>query len=122
MFLQSLEFFWQLRIADSVAVEIHYTDPNTVLHFAFAGFVQKRTPLRVVLQVVGDTFREQNVSGVATIHYPLGDVNTRAGDVRLLVQVRDFVNGAAVNSHAHPQLGMLFQRLRDFDRALHRRF
>ena len=49
--------------------------------------MQKRTPLRVVLQVVGDTFGNKDVSGIAAIHHPLRDVDAGAGDIGLLVQI-----------------------------------
>ena len=106
-----MELFRQLRIADFVGVEIHHADAHAVLHFAFAEIVQMRPPLRVLFQVFGHMLGEQNVSGIATIHHPLRDVDARAGDVGLLVQVSDFVNRAAVNSHPDPKLGMALQRL-----------
>ena len=93
-----------------------------MFHFAFAEIMQKRTPLRVVLQVVGDTPGEKNVSGIAAIHHPLRDVDAGAGNVGLFVQVGDFIDRAAVNSHSHVKFGMIFQCLADFQRAQHRRF
>ena len=79
-----------------------------MFHFALAEFVQKRSPLRVVLQVIGDPFGNKNVSGIAAIHHPLRDVDAGAGDVCLLVQIGDFVDRPAVNAHAHAQFGMIF--------------
>ena len=58
-----------------------------------------RTPLRVLFQIIGHMLGEQNVSGVAAIHHALRDVDARAGDVGLFVQIGDFIDRAAVNSH-----------------------
>src|SRR5438105_14213029 len=85
-------------------------------------FVQKRTPLCVLFQVISHTFGEKNVSGIATIHYALSDVDAGARNVGLLIQVSDFIDGAAVNSHANVKLGMIFQFLANFQRAQNRRF
>jgi len=35
---------------------------------------------------------KQNVSGVATIHHPLGEVDASAGHIGLFVQVADFIH------------------------------
>ena len=66
--------------------------------------------------------RNKNVSGVAAIHHPLRDVNACAGDIGLLIEVSDFVDRAAVDSHADAQLGMAFQCFADLERAQNRRF
>ena len=56
-----------------------------MLHFTRAEFVQKRAPIFVLLEIFGDVSGNENVPGVAAIHYPLGNVNTGAGDVGLLI-------------------------------------
>ena len=93
-----------------------------MFYFAFAEIVQKRTPLRIMLQVVGDTFGKKDVSGIAAIHHSLRDVDAGAGNVGLLVQISDFIDRTAVNSHAHAKFGMIFQRLANFHCAQDRRF
>ena len=55
-----------------------------VFYFAFSEIMEVRLPMSVLLQIFGDAFREENVSGVAAIHHALGHVNARAGDVRPL--------------------------------------
>ncbi len=50
------------------------------------------------------------------------DVDASASDVCLLVQITDFIDRAAVNSHAHPKLRMTLELLANLNRALHRRF
>jgi hypothetical protein len=62
------------------------------------------------------------VTGVSAIHHSLRDVNTSTGDVRLLVQIRDFIDRAAMNPHPHTKLGMILKLLTDFQRAQDRRF
>ena len=66
-------------------------------------------------------FGEENVSGIATIHHPLRDVDSGAGNVRLLVEIGDFVNGSAMNAHPHFQFRMTPERLADFQSAEDRR-
>src|SRR5438874_6902797 len=41
----------------------------------------------LALNFCGDTLREQDVTGIAAIHHPLRDVNSRAGDIRPLVHI-----------------------------------
>src|SRR5450432_448086 len=66
------EFLWNLRITNSVAVEVNNSDPNAMFHLAFAQVVQERLPIGVVFQVVRHVFGDKDVSGVAAIHHPLG--------------------------------------------------
>jgi hypothetical protein len=70
-----------------------------VLDFAFAKILQVRPPLAVLLEVLGYTFGKKDVPGIATIHYPLGDVDSAAGQVGPVVNIGDFVYWAAVNPH-----------------------
>ena len=62
------------------------------------------------LKIFGDSFRQQDMTGVAAIHHALGEVDSRPGNIRLLIQVRDFINGSAVDAHTHRKLGMTLQR------------
>ena len=61
-----------------------------------------------MFEIVGHMPREENVTGVAAIHHSLRDVNSRAGDVRLFVEISDFVDRTAMNAHADAKLGMFF--------------
>jgi hypothetical protein len=56
-------------------------DADPVFYFDFAKIIQKRTPLRVMFQVVGDAFGNKDVPGIAAIHHPLGDVDASPGNV-----------------------------------------
>ena len=62
-------------------------------------------------------FGEKDVAGVATIHHSLRDVNSRTGDIGLLVQIADFIDWPTVNARAHTQFGMVFQRFGNLHRA-----
>src|SRR5437667_3841887 len=81
-----------------------------------------RTPLRILLPIIRDMLADQNVSGIAAIHHSLRDVDASASDIRLFVQIGDFVDRAAVNSHSHPKFGMILELLANLDRAQNRRF
>src|SRR5436190_14812092 len=99
LFLCFFKLLRPLWISNLIVVEIYDRYFLAVFYFTCAKIVQKRTPLRVLLQVLGDMFRKQNVSGIAAIHYSLRDIDAGAGDVRLLVQIADLVNRTAVNPH-----------------------
>ena len=60
--------------------------------------------------------------GVAAIHHSLRDVDPGAGDVGLLVQISDFIDRPAVNSHANANFGMILQLLADLQRTQNWRF
>ncbi len=44
------------------------------------------------VKVTDHVLGKQNVSGVATIHHPLGEVDASAGHIGLFVQVADFIH------------------------------
>ena len=73
--------------------------------------------MRILLQVIGDAFGNKDVSGIATIHHALRDVDSRSGNVRLFVQVGNFIYRAAVNAHADVQFRMALECLANFERA-----
>src|SRR5689334_7336029 len=76
-----------LRISDFVVVKIHQRNDFAVFHFALAEIVQIRLPVAVLNKIFSDTLRQQNVFGIAAIHYPLGDVDAGAGNVRPMVEI-----------------------------------
>ena len=93
-----------------------------MFHFTFAEIVQVRPPLPILLQIFRDMPGEKNVARITAIHDPLGDVDAGAGNVGLFVQIRDFIDRPAVNSHADMKFGMLLELLANFHRAADRRF
>src|SRR5205809_7865870 len=77
--------------------------------FNWAKLVQMLAPLRILLEVVGDTFGKENVPGISAIHHSLRNVDPSAGDVGSPVNINDFIDGAAVDAHPDTQFGLRFQ-------------
>ena len=82
---ESLKFPRQPGIAQLMIIEIYHTDVHSMLHLAFPELVKKRTPARILFQVVGHMFGKKNVTGVAGVHDALGNVDARSRNVRLFV-------------------------------------
>jgi len=83
-------------------------DADSVFHFHFAQIVQLRLPMSVLLEIFGHTLRQQDVSGIPAIHYSLGDIDSDAGGVRAVVQIRHRADWPAMHTHAHPQFRIRF--------------
>src|SRR5439155_10606580 len=56
--------------------KIYDLDLLAVFHFAFAKVVKMRPPMFELLEVFRDPLREQDVIGIAAIHYPLRRIDT----------------------------------------------
>src|SRR5258708_1285021 len=67
-------------------------------------------------------FGKKDVASVATIHYSLGDVNSRSSDVESVVNVPDLIDCPAVDPHPQTNIGILFEFLTDFQCTTHRFF
>ena len=87
MFLNRLQLARQVRITNLIGVKVGDAHPRTVFHLEGADVVQERSPSFVFRQILGHMLGEKNVSGVATIHHPLRDVDAGAGNVGLFVQI-----------------------------------
>ena len=68
-----------------MVVKVHDVQTLAVFHFTLAEVMQIRLPLVVLLEIFCGVFRHQNVTGVTAIHDALGDVDSGAGNIRLLV-------------------------------------
>src|SRR5215831_20847558 len=86
---QADELFRQRPIAQFLSVQINQVNSNVVFHLPFAQIMDKRPPMRVLLEIFGDTLREQDVSAVAAIHDQLGHVDPGTGYIRVLIHVND---------------------------------
>ena len=84
--------------------------------------MQDRPPTVVLFQVFGHMFGDEDVAGIAAIHYPLRHVNPGARDIFSLVRIDHFVNRAAVNAHSQSDPRMFFQGPSNFQGALRRCF
>src|SRR5439155_21949445 len=80
--------------------------------------------LSIVSHVVSHSFRQQKLTGVATMHDALGHVDSAAGDVGAIIDVGDSANGTTMDTHSNAKLGPTFQRPADlqsaFDRSIRR--
>ena len=83
--------------------------------------MQVRLPFAVLGQVVGDALRQQDVARVGAIHYALGEIDSRSGDIAPAIHVSHFFDRPAVNPHAKANLGMLLKLPADLPCATNRR-
>jgi hypothetical protein len=60
-----------------------------------------------VLEVFGEVFRNQNVTGIAAIHYSLRQVDSRSGNIRSIVEVSNHIDWAAMDSHPQSQRAVI---------------
>src|SRR5438874_13592692 len=60
--------------------------------------------------------------GIAAIEHSLGDVDSRACHVRLVVNVLDSIDRTAMNAHPHPNVRMILQGFTDPKDTSHRLF
>src|SRR5439155_52057 len=82
---RSLHFFGHGRIPEFFRVEIHDRKPNAVFHLSFAEVMEVRAPVRIMLEILGDAFGNQNMPRITAIHHSLRHVNPGASDVRSAV-------------------------------------
>ena len=93
-------------IAELLGVKIHHRNTCTVFHLRLTQIVQMLFPVAELFQVFGDVLGEQDVAGIATIHHPLGNVDSGAGDVGASAYIHDSAHRAAVHTHAQLEFGM----------------
>src|SRR5437899_12825271 len=122
MFLHSLEFPRQRRITELIVIEIYHRDAHAMLHFARTKVVQERSPLLVSFEVFSDMLRQQNVTGIAAIHYPSGHIDSSAREIGPFVYIDYAAHWPTVNSHPKLQARMFLEPATDLHRALRRRF
>ena len=82
--------------------------------------MQQRLPNTVLGEIVGDAFRDQNMTGFTAIHHALRNVDSDTGDVRLIIHILQLIDWPAVHTHAQSNGRVVFQSLRDFHCAMHR--
>src|SRR5438046_6907725 len=62
---------------------------------------------------------QKNMPGIAAIHDALRHVDPWSRNVRLVVNIGDSINWAAVHSHPYLNMQMLSQRFADLERTSH---
>ena len=85
----SLEFLRDLGIAEVVFIEVKEVQAQAVLHFALAQIVQVRLPVPVLGEVVCHMPGQKNMSRIAAIQHPLGDIYSRSCKVCFIVYIPD---------------------------------
>ena len=75
-----------------------------MLHFALTQIVKALRPSPVLREILHHMPRKKDVTSIAAIHYPLRQVDARAGDIGAPVQIGHFAYRAAMNSHSHLNL------------------
>src|SRR6186997_1356937 len=63
-------------------------------------------------------FRQKDVTGIATVHHALRDIDSRTSNVCPIIDIGNLIDGPAVNTHAYFNMRVTFQRLANFQRAL----
>src|SRR3989441_43217 len=81
--------------------------------------MEKRPPMFVSFEIVGDVSGEKNVPGVAAVHHPLRHIKTGPGKVGLTVHIDYAANWATVHSHSKFYFRVFFERATDLERAFH---
>ena len=71
----SPEFLGDLRIAETILVEVKQVQAQAVLDFAFTQIMQVRLPMPVFAQVLRYVRGQKNMSGIAAIQHSLRDID-----------------------------------------------
>jgi hypothetical protein len=111
-----------LRIAEAIFVQAKQVQPQPVLDFAFTEIMQARLPMPVLAEVLRHVRGQKNMPGIAAIHHSLRNIDPGAGYIRFFINIRDSVDGTAVNSHAQPDARMILQCSANFERTAGRFF
>ena len=83
-----------------------------------AKIVQERSPPVVLFQIFSHMFGDEDVTGIATIHHPLGHVDPGPGNVLALVHIDHFVDRTAVNTHSQRRSADVLSGLAQFPRRI----
>ena len=78
-----------------------------MLYGALAQIMKICAPLARVRQIFGDPLGKKDVPCIAAIHHPLCNVNSSACNVRSTIDIPNFIDRPAVNSHPKLQLRIL---------------
>jgi len=93
-----------------------------VLYLAFAKVVEVRTPMRILLEVIGQCLERRMCPASPQSITRCAMLNTSAGHARLLVHIDYATDRPAVHTHSQLQIGVSFSAPADFQRTFHRLF
>src|SRR5215472_11488369 len=118
----SLEFVRKMWVAEIVFVKINQVQPQAVLYLTLAEIVQIWLPVAVLGQIFRYMPGQKNMPGITAIHNALRHVDSRSRDVRLVINIDDLIDWAAVHSHPQLDMRMLLQRFANLEGTSHRLF
>ena len=75
-------------------------DFGAVFYLSFAEIVNGSAPFSELREVFSYALRQENVSGIATIHHPLGHVDAASGNIEVLIHIGNCADRPAVNAHS----------------------
>src|SRR6266581_9417778 len=74
-------------------------------------------PVRVLLEIVSDMLRHQNVSCVPTVHHALCDIDASASHVRFSGCIDDSADRSTMDAHSQLKFRMFLERAAYFQCA-----
>ena len=109
-------------VPDFVRVQVYKSKTGPVFHLTLAQLVQIGLPNPIILQVLRNVARKQDVSRISTIHHPLCDVDAGSGNIRLIIHVSDSADRTAMQPHADAAERISPKPFCQFHRTLSRSF
>src|SRR5207237_6179918 len=91
-----------------------------VFHFHLTQIMQMWPPSSVLLEIFRDSLRQQDMTGITTIHQSLGDINPDPGRIDTVVDVGHRAHWPAVHAHPDRQIAVVPQNPADFHGTLDR--
>ena len=62
----------------------------------------------MLFQIFRHMFGDEDVTGIATIHHPLRDVNPSTSNVCPIIDIGNLIDWAAMHSHPYLDMRMIF--------------
>src|SRR5206468_7659287 len=116
------KFLRHFGIAEFLGVKIDHRHMRTVFYLGITKVMQMPLPVAELFQIFRHVLGEQDVTGIAAIHHPLGNINSGPGNVGPTAYIHDAADRATMHTHAQFEFGVFLQRAADFERAFNRRF
>src|SRR6185369_12205787 len=82
--------------------------------------MQVTLPPTVLPQITSEAFTHQNMTCVAAIHHPTGNIDSYSGNVFSRVSIPDVLHWPTMDSHPYRHARLRVQSLADLQRALSR--
>jgi hypothetical protein len=98
------EFFRSRRVSRCAIAVVHQSQPDAVLYLRLTEVMQVRPHAFDFAEKARMHLRHQDVPGIAAIHHPLREIDSRAGDVIATVDICDAKDRAAVQADAQTKV------------------